>query len=646
MKLLSMTLQNFKGHKDITIAANGQNIIIFGENGAGKTTLFDAFLWLLFGKDSTGRTKFELKTLTSDGQVIEKIDHSVEAIFEHDGNEFTLKRVLSEKWSKPRGQADHVYGGDETTFSINDVPKKKGEYEAFVASLVTEEVFRMVTNPIHFNSQDWKKRREIMLQLVPGVDDDAVVATNSTLAPVLDLLKRATGADRESETLASLKATRKKLNDEIDAIPIRIDEINKGLEAPADTVSIDDLNAQKAALEEQKCAIAKAISEAVKKASEAKNLVFGQIGNITMQINKNLDLQREAERERQIIKDGLKRHETRIQQANEAIEDIERRAAGLSKELTEREEEKAALIKEWQDVKATVPPHVDTECPTCGQGLPEDQLQAKTVEIMERFEAQKTKDIKAIEDKGTKANDEIKRLKARIEELNRHQADQVAVIEKATQELEAEKVQAETPAADHTRNNAILEEQLAKLRAKADEPVEYVDTSAMDASLREAEEHLAYINRAIANQDVYAKAQERIKELRHTESRIGGMLVKVDGDIALVEQFIVAKVAMVEGKLNNLFKTVSFKLFDKQVNGGISETFVTLINGVPFPDANTAGQINSGLEIIEHLCQHYEFRAPVFIDHLESVTRLHQIGSQTIGLVVSKDHKNLTVEVI
>ena len=111
-----------------------------------------------------------------------------------------------------------------------------------------------------------------------------------------------------------------------------------------------------------------------------------------------------------------------------------------------------------------------------------------------------------------------------------------------------------------------------------------------------------------------------------------------------LEDYIREKVQRIEAELNGLFKNVTFKLFDQQLNGGLNETFVTLINGVPFTDANTAAQINAGLEIIEHLSKHYGLRCPCFVDHRESVTHLVPIESQIINLVVDENHKELKIE--
>ena len=64
IKLKSLSLVNFKGVRSQEINFSDQVTVVCGENGTGKTTVFDAFLWLLFGKDSTGRSdsNFNIKS--------------------------------------------------------------------------------------------------------------------------------------------------------------------------------------------------------------------------------------------------------------------------------------------------------------------------------------------------------------------------------------------------------------------------------------------------------------------------------------------------------------------------------------------------------------------------------------------------------
>ena len=54
IKLISMHMENFKCHKSLTVDFGGEDTSIYGDNATGKTSIYDAFCWLLFGKDSAG----------------------------------------------------------------------------------------------------------------------------------------------------------------------------------------------------------------------------------------------------------------------------------------------------------------------------------------------------------------------------------------------------------------------------------------------------------------------------------------------------------------------------------------------------------------------------------------------------------------
>ena len=111
------------------------------------------------------------------------------------------------------------------------------------------------------------------------------------------------------------------------------------------------------------------------------------------------------------------------------------------------------------------------------------------------------------------------------------------------------------------------------------------------------------------------------------------ILVGVDNDQPALNTFV-----------QNHNGAVAFKLFNQQVNGGLSECCEALVDGVPFGNVNTAGQINAGLSIIKTLSEHYDVQAPIFIDNRESVNQLVNLNNQVINLVVSKD-KKMKVEV-
>jgi hypothetical protein len=81
IRLQRLSLRDFQGGT-FTLDANGEDVSVFGDNAAGKTRLASAFSWLLFDKDSLGRSDFEIKNINAQGESEHGLEHSVEAVLE------------------------------------------------------------------------------------------------------------------------------------------------------------------------------------------------------------------------------------------------------------------------------------------------------------------------------------------------------------------------------------------------------------------------------------------------------------------------------------------------------------------------------------------------------------------------------------
>ena len=117
IELKKLELLNFKGIKEKTIEF-GRETNIFGRNETGKTTIFDSFTWLLFGKDSSNRSDFNIKTIDKNGEFIHGLEHQVIGVLDVDGKEVILRRLLKENWVKKRGFAEAVFSGNTTEYFI------------------------------------------------------------------------------------------------------------------------------------------------------------------------------------------------------------------------------------------------------------------------------------------------------------------------------------------------------------------------------------------------------------------------------------------------------------------------------------------------------------------------------------------------
>lgn len=130
IKLNWLQLKNFKGIKDFKLDINGKNASVFADNAVGKTSIIDAFMWLLFDKDSNDKadTNFTIKPQDSNGKDMMLLQTLVEAELFIDGQPLKIKKSREEKWVKRQGASEKVFDGHAKFYWFNEVPLKAGEY--------------------------------------------------------------------------------------------------------------------------------------------------------------------------------------------------------------------------------------------------------------------------------------------------------------------------------------------------------------------------------------------------------------------------------------------------------------------------------------------------------------------------------------
>ena len=259
MILKTLVLQNFKGIENLSIDFKNDTQIL-GANGSGKTSIFDAYSWLLWDKDSNSRKDFDIKPFTENGETKHGLESIVIGHFELDGQPLKLSKTYKEIWTKKRGNVDAVFSGNTTDYFINDVPVKKSEYTQRIETFISEKEFNLLCNPLYFSEiLDKKERRAVLLSLIKDVDNSEIFSINKDLKEL----------DLENYTIeeikAMAKASAKKTNEELNSLPIRIDELEKS----KNTFDFTELEKEKTELEKQIANIDKVIA----KSSESTNVI-------------------------------------------------------------------------------------------------------------------------------------------------------------------------------------------------------------------------------------------------------------------------------------------------------------------------------------------------------------------------------------
>ena len=658
IRLKQLKINNFKGIKALKLdfGTDGNNTI-YGANGSGKTTVFDSFTWLLFGKDSQGKSDFEMKPLDQENNIIHNQEVEVSAELLIDGEVVELRKVLSEKWTKKRGSETAEFTGNETNYFFNSVPLTQKEFTFKITNIVEEYIFKVLTNPIAFVSLKWQEQRVILLEIA-GIPSDAEIALGDT---DLENLINEVGTQKTIEEFtAQTKHSIKQAKEEISNIPARIEELNRSLPVPIVEKNVI------ANIENLQKGIAKIDEEISNKmvqfdtVIEQRNQNQASIQELQSKINDIEFNVKEEAKKKAVLKDPVELELTSLKNEfyskESEINSVKTTITNLDGEIQSLERYRNELRNEWIEVNARqfkVNPN-DSACSTCGQQLPDGESVHTTLEY--KFNGKKQTDLAAIQTKGggyktqQETKEEIlKKANTILSDLQKSNDS----LEKKIEELDAKVKDSKNTVFDANKfitetllTNAEYSElqvKVAKLKElKFETPTEDAN-SELKAKKQEIQNEIVKLNGYLQDNKRIGETNKRIEELKNQENVQNQVIAQFERKLFLIEKFNKKKIEMLDQSVNKMFSIVKFKLFDIQINGGVKDTCEAMVNGVPFSNVNTASKTNAGLDIINTLCKYYKVTAPIFVDNKESVTKIIATESQKISLEVSPEHQFLRI---
>lgn len=641
MKLTKLELLNFKGLKAFTINFNG-DVIIRGDNATGKTTVFDSVCWLLFGKDSLDRADFEIKTLDR-GEPIHKVNHEVTGTFTLDeGGTVELKRVYREKYSSPRG-GEVTMTGHTTDYFVDGVPKKEKEYKEIVNSLVDENIFKLITNPLYFNeTYSWQNRRKLLLEMCGDISDEDVIAEYSELKALTDILS-GHSVDDHRKVVAAKKFA---INKELDMIPVRIDEALRGkptIDTPRDvliqeislaTTTLETLEADKALLVN-----GHAVVDTRAELRDVQRRLIARESELQMEYKKQSALKSNeydmVVSELNTLSSKVESTKRRLDTSNRDIQLIENVINDLMHQRQKVNED--AFVMD-----------IDEACPTCGQRLPAEQIQAAREKAETKFNLRKSKQLEELNQSIELKQQDIENIKKRDAGLEPVETLEALIKAKelVKQTITDEIGQLTAPVLDDDSIYADLKAEEFMLQMKLDESnTDHSEEIAdIDKRIATTKEHRFNLETELNKYEEVKRIDTRVAELESQQAELAAEKTKLDEASYLMDEFVKAKVNMLEDVINSRFKLARFKMFNVMINGNVEECCETTYKGVPYRSMNNAARINVGLDIINALTRYFKVNAPVFIDNAEAVTEFVPVNSQTIKLIVDESEPQLVVK--
>ena len=641
MKLTKLELLNFKGLKAFTINFNG-DVIIRGDNATGKTTVFDSVCWLLFGKDSLDRADFEIKTLDR-GEPVHKVNHEVTGTFTLDeGGTVELKRVYREKYSSPRG-GEVTMTGHTTDYFVDGVPKKEKEYKEIVNSLVDENIFKLITNPLYFNeTYSWQNRRKLLLEMCGDISDEDVIAEYSELKALTDILS-GHSVDDHRKVVATKKTA---INKELDMIPVRIDEALRGkptIDTPRDvliqeislaTTTLETLEADKALLVN-----GHAVVDTRAELRDVQRRLMARESELQMEYKKQSALK---SNEYDMVVSELNNLSSKVESTKHRLDtsnkDIQRIESVIDELMHQRQQvNEDAFVMD-----------IDEACPTCGQKLPAEQIQDAREKAETKFNLRKSKQLEELNQSIELKQQDIENIKKRDAGLEPVETLEALIKAKelVKQTITDEIGRLTAPVLDDDSIYADLKAEEFMLQMKLDESnIDHSEEIAdIDKRIATTKEHRFNLETELNKYEEAKRIDTRVAELESQQAELAAEKSKLDEASYLMDEFVKAKVNMLEDVINSRFKLARFKMFNVMLNGNVEECCETTYKGVPYRSMNNAARINVGLDIINALTSYFKVNAPVFIDNAEAVTEFVPVNSQTIKLIVDESEPQLVVK--
>ena len=647
LKIKKISIENFAGLKNQIFEFNGNDARVYGANGTGKTTTATALQWLLFDKGLDGSTKsFNPVPLDENNEEEYELIPIVEVELDDNGKTLKIRKESHPKYTTNKTTNRKEYSRSRTKKQyINDESLKVKDFQSRISELVSEDVFKLITNPAAFNQLHWKEQRTILFEIADDIDTETIIKTNKDFEAIPQIL-----GDHDIETKQKiLKDKISQIEKDIKDIPIRINqtESNKQEVPKYDEERYEEIKQEIERLGKERVDVQNGKAEI-----DLRNQLADKQAEL-----KRLEDNHEANNENRItslnnefnVEEGtVSNLKTQIKTNNQQIDYENNRRKTLldkHKEIQSQIEEVKNRQFEYKD---------DGVCSCCGQALPADQIEQAKEKALKQFNKNKSQEIEELNNSKERVVNDGKKIKPTIEKLeSQNNSLQIRVneAEDKSQRIlnKINQLKASSVNVTQTEEYKSVLNDINEINNKRKDIKTTINDQLVniDNQITELTQEKVEFENVKAIESSNKHLDDAIRELRMKEDNLLDEKEEYVHQNQVLKAFITTRVKMLTENVNNKFNIAEFKLFNQLVNGELEETCVTTVDGVEYSGGlNNAARINVGLDIINTLSQHYKITAPIFIDNAESITDIIPTEAQQIQLIVSGQDKNLRMETI
>lgn len=651
-----LRLLNFCGIRNAEYEFGDELTIIKGKNGLGKSTIANAIFYTLFGKDINGNS-LDIKTFDKDHNIIREIPHEVELTVrvhcigeEGASNQvIILKRKLTDSWDVDKCTNTYKYFVNGDICTAND-------YCNVVDSICPYDAFRLCSSSRHFVCLSWQEQRNKLQALVGNISTDDITQGDEKFDFVVEALRK----QDIDKYVHHLKYSRKEVQDQLDSVPIRLEELNKSLPKAQDW---EALATEKAQLNEKLVELANKIQEIrtggadkVRLDAIRKKIDFAEKRKRNMeQSAMNLATEQATKHQSDVITVNIA-----ATKAQSLVDDLKATMRGYTESEIHAKDKKEECERKVADINNRLDElsksrwswnAEDGICPHCGQPLPAEDVERIKKESKDRFNERKSNASKKIQEEFNGIQQEYTDAKNLLEKLDNDRmvtTNQLVKANKTLKETEFKKreVDAEKPKtyeqilAEKEEYQQVVKE-LADLQAELDKPSETEETSKMLTELEKEREPIGIryneVLELLGKKEAFDRITARIAEINEHKLTYRAQLDELDKQLDVVREYNQKADQLLEDRVNEHFSFVKWSMFKTNLKGEREATCECYHDGVPYRRLNTAAKVNAGIDIAYTFAKYNEIEVPMLLDECESVNHPICRGGQQIRMVVTTD---------
>lgn len=610
--LKRMNIRNFKGIRERTVDFDETLTKISGKNASGKTTIMDAFFWALTNTDSELHSNPPIFPLG-----IAECTPEVEIIFIVDGRENRLKKTQTRK----------VTSGDTrkvamtNNYYYNDVPMAERDVNKKFTDLgVDLDKFQELSHTSAFLSLKKEDQRKTLFEMAGNLTDLDIAVRMGDVPEVVEQLEKYSA----TEIKAMQKATLKRIN-EVYGVKGEI------LQAKIEGLELSKIEYEFSAL------------EILKNDLNDKLAVIDTNRKSNIETEKSLGILREKALNLQMEISGMKNtmSATKTETLNklkrecdEGRADLDRAAKKWKELQAEKTTTETKLANETRNIdrlndnlsaiQAMAFDEKSEVCPTCGQRLPDENIQT----LRQNFENEKARKIrKAIDEiEATKSviegyEGKLKALEPEIEKVKNNGKTIQDAYTEVKNKYEAYKL---IPADEPTEDLKVKEQELADVNAKIEE-VKKAYIPNLDLQEVDIREQLKDTELKLGQAHTNALIDEKIADLRVKQAEYEQNRADAEKILYQLDKVEREKNLLLTDEINKHFDLVKWSFFKQQKNGDWVTTCECYVGDKELGAAlNTAMQIRAKIDICNSLQKFYDQHFPLWNDNSEALDSENQ----------------------